>query len=121
MVNSENIDKQTFTEEITLKELFLNPYSLKLLRYTYVVCVFLGGISGFIYSYKQKPDYTATTTFVLEDSFCISSSSLLKLPFIPVFFSSSTPGLFKEAPSTKDNAVNPPALFIISEILSSFL
>lgn len=72
MVNSENLNKQTFTDEITLKELLLKLgdwYRYLLSKWIVIlVCVSLGGISGFTYSYLQKPEYTATTTFVLEDS-----------------------------------------------------
>jgi len=68
MDNSSNID----SNEISLKELVLkvkNGINYLIVKWkTIIVCIVLGGLLGLIYSSTKNPIYTATSTFVLEDS-----------------------------------------------------
>lgn len=65
------ISNKKFSDEISLKELVIKAKGI----YTYllskwlIIFVFgvIGGGVGFAYAYFNKPIYTATTTFVLED------------------------------------------------------
>lgn len=58
-------------EQISLKEIFLKVKGLfsYLFSKWYIIVIagIVGGILGYFYSYTQKPVYTATTTFVLEN------------------------------------------------------
>lgn len=71
MTSEHRQDRNTDSEEVSLKELILKfqewwrYLSSKLI----IILIFgiLGGILGFFYGNSKKPVYTATTTFVLED------------------------------------------------------
>lgn len=72
-MNSENINNSTTSsEEISLKELILKFQEwCRYLLSKWVIIVgvgIFGGMLGYTYAYFKKPIYTATTTFVLEDS-----------------------------------------------------
>jgi hypothetical protein len=72
-MNSENIDNQLngHAEEISLKELILKikQWCNYLISKWLIILVLglIGGGLGFLYAYKKKVVYIATTTFVLED------------------------------------------------------
>jgi hypothetical protein len=72
-MNSENtnIQHNTTSDNITLKELIVrvrNWYKFLLSKWLIILCFgLLGGLLGFMYANSQKPLYTATTTFVLEE------------------------------------------------------
>lgn len=73
-MNSENINNNSTSidsDEISLKELILKLQEWwKYLLSRWIIIMgfgILGGILGFTYAYFNKPVYTATTTFVLED------------------------------------------------------
>lgn len=68
------MDKEinTDSEEISLKEVLLKLKTafnyLKSKWLLIVFCSAIGGLLGFVYALYKKPLYTATSTFVLEDS-----------------------------------------------------
>ncbi|OOG15677.1 hypothetical protein BWD42_24310 [Sphingobacterium sp. CZ-UAM] len=69
MENSQNIHERR-ADEISIEELFGKFQSwLKYLLFKwYIIFIagILGAVAGFFYANRQKPIYTATTTFVLE-------------------------------------------------------
>lgn len=72
-MNSENPDNEIApADEISLKELLLKigEWYRYLLSKWLVILSFaiIGGLLGLLYAYVKKPVYTASTTFVLEDS-----------------------------------------------------
>ncbi|WP_222535544.1 Wzz/FepE/Etk N-terminal domain-containing protein [Pedobacter polysacchareus] len=71
-MKSENINNTSNTSgEISLKDLVLKMkewYNYLLSKWFIIVFVaIIGGVLGFTYGYLEKPIYTATTTFVLEE------------------------------------------------------
>lgn len=66
------MDTNNNTEEISLKELILKLRSAFIyLKSKWIIIMLfgiLGGVLGLLYSIFKKPIYTATSTFVLEDS-----------------------------------------------------
>lgn len=68
MDNSNNSE----AEEISIKEVILKikaAWSYLLSKWiTIIIVAIIGGLLGFTYAYIKKPIYTATSTFVLEDS-----------------------------------------------------
>nr|WP_315418495.1 Wzz/FepE/Etk N-terminal domain-containing protein [uncultured Pedobacter sp.] len=71
MVQESKNNKNTYNEEISLKDLILKFKNLwsYLLSNWVIIIVFsiVGGGIGIFYAYTRKPTYTSTTTFVLED------------------------------------------------------
>lgn len=71
MTNSKNTPPAEANDEISLKELILKVKEWVLyLRSKWVIIVFagiLGGAIGYLYASRQKPIYTATLSFALED------------------------------------------------------
>lgn len=72
-MESENINiTPTSADEISLKELILKlkQWWRYLVSKWLIICFFgiIGAGLGFVYAHFKKPIYTATTTFVLEDS-----------------------------------------------------
>lgn len=65
------MNKETTKDEISIKELFIKikAWWLYLLSQWKVILIFgiAGGTIGLIYSFKQKPMYTASLSFALED------------------------------------------------------
>ncbi|SMC75778.1 GumC domain-containing protein [Pedobacter africanus] len=72
-MNLENVNSRisTTSDDISLKELLLKvgEWWRYLLSKWIIVVGFgiIGGALGFLYAYMKKPNYVATTTFVLED------------------------------------------------------
>lgn len=71
-MDTENINKSLIdSDEISLKELILKLHEIfKYLLskwFIVLVCGFLGGALGLVYTHFKKTTYTASTTFVLED------------------------------------------------------
>ncbi|MBB5636603.1 uncharacterized protein involved in exopolysaccharide biosynthesis [Pedobacter cryoconitis] len=60
------------SDEISMKELLLNiqEWYKNMLSKWLIIVLFglLGGLLGFVYAYYKKPVFTASTTFVLEES-----------------------------------------------------
>lgn len=67
----EKITDNNQIDELSLKEFILNvknSYKFLLSKYvTIVIVCLIGGILGFVYANYSKPEYTSTTTFVLEE------------------------------------------------------
>lgn len=67
--------------EVTLKQLLLKiieSYKFLISKWKLILsCSIIGGGIGLLYAYQKKPNYTATTTFVLEASEKSSGGGLL--------------------------------------------
>ncbi|SDJ33125.1 Chain length determinant protein [Pedobacter sp. ok626] len=78
MTSEETNKRSTNSDEISLKQLFFNLREwYKYLLSKWLIIIFIGivgGVLGFVFAYLKKPVYTATTTFVLEDSGAGSSA-----------------------------------------------
>jgi hypothetical protein len=70
MTQENSVDRQGLDDEISLKELILKIQEwwkyLWSKKWIIIAAGLIGGALGFLYAWKQKPLYTATTTFVLE-------------------------------------------------------
>ncbi|MGY0038979.1 hypothetical protein [Pedobacter sp. NJ-S-72] len=70
-MEEQGIGKRSYTEEISLKDLILKMlewYHYLLSKWVIIIAFgILGSVLGFAYAYTKKVEYTAYTSFVLEE------------------------------------------------------